>query len=76
MEIIAIQIKCSSCFGEADDLCVLSEAFSAEKEIIFADESDLALASTAFTTVLAEFAGMGSPEKVGHCGKNYINIYN
>jgi len=36
----------------------------------------LALASAAFTTVLAEFAGVGSPEKVGHCGKNYINIYN
>jgi hypothetical protein len=65
---LGIQISASSGLGEADDFSVLPETFSAEKQVVFADETDLALASSALAAVLAEFARVGSPEKVGHCG--------
>ncbi len=57
---------CSSGFGEADYFSVLSETFSAEKEIIFADETDLTFASSAFATVLSEFTRVSSPKQVRH----------
>jgi len=57
---------CSSGFGETNDFSVLSETFSAEKEIVFADETDLAFASSALATVLSEFTWVSSPKKVGH----------
>jgi|688.fasta_scaffold343917_1 hypothetical protein len=74
---MAIQIiAVSSSFGESDDLSVLSEAFSAEEEVILADQTDLASASSALAAVLAEFTRVGSPEKVGHVVKLIFNIYN
>lgn len=66
----------SSCFGKSDDVSVLSEAFPAEKKVIFADKTNLAFASSALSAVLTEFTGMSSPEKVGHVVKLNINIYN
>lgn len=57
---------CSSGFGESDDLSVLSETFSAKKKIIFADETDLAFASSAFATVLSECTRVSSPKQVRH----------
>ncbi len=66
----------SSCFGESNDISVLSETFSAEKEIIFTNKTNLTFASSALAAVLAEFTRMGSPEKVGHVVKLNINIYN
>jgi hypothetical protein len=47
--------------GEADDLPGLSKTFSAQQQVVFADQTDLAFASAALATVLSEFAGMGSP---------------
>ena len=52
----------SSGLGEPDDFSVLAEALPAEEQVVLADESDLAPTATALTTVLAELAGMGSPE--------------
>lgn len=65
-----IKISASSGPGESDDLPVLSEAFPAEEEVVLADESDLAPASPALATVLAEFTRVGSPEQVGHLWSN------
>ncbi len=61
-----IKISISSSFGESDDFSVLPEAFPAEEKVVLTDQTDLALASSALATVLAEFARVGSPEKVGH----------
>jgi hypothetical protein len=52
----------SAGLGEADDFSVLAEAFPAEEQVVFADEADLAAAATALAAVLAELAGVGSPE--------------
>jgi hypothetical protein len=65
-EMISLQINASSSFGESDNLSEVSEAFSAEEEIVFADEAGLALAPAALAAVFAEFTGVSSPEKVGH----------
>jgi hypothetical protein len=56
----------SSGLGESDDLSVLPEALPAEEQVVLADQTDLALASPAFATVLSEFTGVSSPEQVGH----------
>ena len=69
-------ISVSSGLSESDDLSVLSEAFSAEEEVVLADQTDLASASSALAAVLAEFTRVGSPEKVGHVVKLIFNIYN
>lgn len=61
-----MHISCSSSLGKTDDFSILSEALPAQKQVILADETNLASASSAFTTVLSEFTRMGSPEKVGH----------
>lgn len=59
----------SSCFLESNDFCGLAETFSAEHEVVFADETHLAGAATALTAVLSVFSRVSSPEKVGHlCG--------
>jgi hypothetical protein len=71
--------QCSSGFGESDDISVLSETFSAQQKIIFADETDLTFASSALATVLSEFTGVSSPEKIGHVVKIkliFILIFN
>lgn len=72
IQIIAV----SSSLGESDDLSVLSEAFSAEEDVVLADQTDLTSASSALAAVLAEFTRVGSPEKVGHVVKLIFNIYN
>jgi hypothetical protein len=59
----------SARFGEADDFSGLAEALPAEEQVVLADETDFAAAAAALSTVLAEFAGVSSPEQVGHCGK-------
>jgi len=51
---------------EADDFSVVSETFSAEHEVVFADETNIESASAALTGVLSELASMGSPLVVGH----------
>ena len=52
----------SSGSGESNDFCVLSEAFSAEEEVVLSDETHLALAVSAFSTVFSEFSSVSSPE--------------
>ena len=52
----------SSGSGESDDFSVLSEAFSAEEEVVLSDEAHLALAVSAFSAILSEFSGVGSPK--------------
>jgi hypothetical protein len=66
----------SSSLCEANDLSVLPETFSAEQKVVLADQTDLALASSALAAVLSEFTRMSSPEKVGHVVKLIFNIYN
>jgi hypothetical protein len=66
-------ISVSSGFGEADDLSVLPEALPAQEQVVLADETDLAPAAPALAAVLAELAGVGSPEKVGHLWSININ---
>jgi hypothetical protein len=56
----------SSGLGESDDLSVLPETFPAQQQVVLADQTDLALASSALSAVLSEFTGVGSPEQVGH----------
>ena len=46
----------SSCLGESDDISVLSEAFSAEEEVVLSDETHLTFAVSAFSAVLSEFS--------------------
>ena len=66
---ISLNRSRSARFVEANDFCVLAETFTAEDEVVLADKTDLAFAAAALATVLAEFTGVGSPEKVGHkCG--------
>ena len=60
---------------EADDLSEVSEAFSAEHKVVFADETDVESASAALTGVLSELAGVASPKGVGHVVKLNTNIF-
>jgi len=64
-EEIYVNIK-SSTFDKSDDVCAFSETFSAQHKVVFADETHLASARSAFTTVFSIFTGVGSPKKVGH----------
>lgn len=74
---MVIQINAwSSSLGEANDLSVLPETFSAEEKVVLADQTNLASASPALAAVLAEFTRVGSPKKVGHVVKLIFNIYN
>ncbi len=43
----------SSSFGESDDIAVFSKAFSTEKEVVFSDETHLALAVSAFSAIFS-----------------------
>jgi hypothetical protein len=52
----------SSCFGESDDVAVLSEAFSAEKEVILSDKTHLAFAVSTLSAIFSEFSSVSSPE--------------
>jgi hypothetical protein len=54
--------KSSSGFCESDNLPKISKTFSAEKEIVFTDETRLTFASSALATILAKFTRVGSPE--------------
>ena len=60
---------CSSVLLEADDLAEVAEALPAEDEVVFADEADVAGASSALSAVGSELAGVGSPEVVWHVVK-------
>jgi hypothetical protein len=57
-----IDISISSGSGESDDVSILPEAFSAQQQVVFTNQPDLAFASSALATVLSEFTGVGSPE--------------
>ena len=72
--IIKGQRSISLSFLESDDVSVLSEAFSAEQEIVFADETHLAGAGSALTAVLSIFSRVSSPEQVWHCVANIIKL--
>jgi hypothetical protein len=56
----------SSGSGESNDFSVLSKALSAEEEVVLSDQTHLALAVSAFSTVLSEFSCVSSPEQVWH----------
>ena len=56
----------SSILGESQLGSEISETFSADKQIVFADEANYIGASSTLTTVLSVFAGVGSPLVVGH----------
>ncbi len=51
-----MDMQISSGFGETYDFGILSEAFSAQDEVVFADEANLALASSAFSTIFSVFS--------------------
>ena len=57
-----VWIMGSSGSGEAYDFCVLSEAFSAEEQVVLSDETHLAFAVSALSAVFSEFSCVGSPE--------------
>ena len=59
---------------EADDFSEVSETFSAEIEVVFADEAGAESASAALVGVLTELARMAFPEVVGHVVKLNTNI--
>ncbi len=61
----------SSGSGEADDFSVLSEAFSAQKEVVLSDEAHLAFAVSALSAILSESSGVGSPKQVRHLSSGY-----
>ena len=66
----------SSGSGESYDFCVLSEAFSAEEEVILSDQTHLAFAVSALSAILSEFSSVSSPEQVWHSLWLFlINIY-
>lgn len=52
----------SSCLGEADDVSVLSKAFSAQKKIVLSDQSHLTSAISAFSAIFTEFSSVSSPQ--------------
>jgi hypothetical protein len=52
--------------NEADVLCLLSKASSAQQHIVFSDKAYLTLADSAGAGVLAVVAWMRFPEFVGH----------
>lgn len=59
----------SSSFSESDCVGKLSEAFSAEEEVVLSDETHLAGALSALPAVFSVFSRVCSPEKVWHfCG--------
>lgn len=61
LEIICL-IQWSSGLGESNDISTFSKAFSAEHEVVFADETHLTGALSAFSAVLSVFSWVSSPE--------------
>jgi hypothetical protein len=43
----------SSGFGESDDICILSEAFSAENKVVFSNETHLAFAVSTLSAIFS-----------------------
>jgi hypothetical protein len=64
----------SSVLLEADDFSEVAETLAAEEQVVLADEAGAQRAAPALAAVLAEFAGVGPPEQVGHVAKININI--
>jgi len=64
--ILSIQ---SSGFSEPNDVAVLSETFSAQKQIVFSDETHLAFAVSAFSAVFSVVSNVSSPQQVWHLYK-------
>ena len=65
----------SSGFSEPNDVAVLSETFSAQKQIIFSDETHLAFAVSAFSAVFSVVSNVSSPQQVWHLYKKIKNYY-
>lgn len=55
-------IQWSSGLGESNDIGTFSEAFSTEHQVVFADETHLACALSAFSAVLSVFSRVSSPK--------------
>ena len=68
----------SSGFGEPNYLSTFSETFSAEKEVVLADQTHLACALSAFSAIFSVFSRVGSPEQVWHLWliNNYLYLIN
>ena len=56
-----LKISLSTIFLEANDFSEVTEALTAEHEIVLTDETDLAMTSSACSAVSSKFTGMGPP---------------